>query len=57
MVVILLLSPMKMTAEAIQALDRILRLVSLESLRRNLAAAGSVEEVLRIITEQEADVI
>jgi len=57
MVVILLLSPMKMTAEHIQALERISRLVSLEPLRRSLAAAGSAEEVLRIITEQEADVI
>jgi mannitol/fructose-specific phosphotransferase system IIA component (Ntr-type) len=57
MVVILLLSPMKMIAEHIQALERISRLVSLEPLRRSLPAAGSAEEVLRIITEQKADVI
>lgn len=51
--VILLVSPMQMTGPHIQALAKISRLMSFESLRRSIMAATSAQELYDTITQQQ----
>lgn len=56
-VVILLLAPPDQTGPYIQALARISKLMSIESLRRRILEAAGGDEVFKILVEEEAHLL